>query len=243
MVNKDNIAIGIITSTILKDRYMACKNTWVKDFNNVFMFGGDREDENLIKIEGARDKYSSAFLKQQLGLKYMFEKNNNYDWYFICGCDTVLFKKNIIKALLNYDRDSDVILGGTYNHSCEINGIKFNLFSGGGGFFISNSLMGKIYNLIDNFNEHWNSLHMRGYFPAHIQYAHGDVAMAYMLKKNYNLDVTHLDGLFPNPPEFYMGDIPDYIERSTLKYLNEPLSYHYIKPDDMKRVYEKFNTN
>ena len=32
----DNLGIGIVTSINLKERYTACKNTWVNDFKNVF---------------------------------------------------------------------------------------------------------------------------------------------------------------------------------------------------------------
>jgi len=75
----DNIGVGVVTSTRLKERYMACKNTWSKDFQNVFFFGGYLQDDNLISISQAGEDYNSHFLKQQLGFKYMFEKNPNFD--------------------------------------------------------------------------------------------------------------------------------------------------------------------
>lgn len=239
----DNIGIGIITSAILKHRYMACKNTWINDFSNVFLFGGDREDENLIKIKGSGDRYSSAFLKQQLGLKYMFEKNNNYDWYLICGCDTVLFRDRILKSLSVYDRNSDIILSEIYGRNCQINELGFKLFAGGAGFFISNSLMAKLYSIIDDFNAHWNDLYINGYFPIQVQYAHGDVAMCYMLKKYFNMEAVHLNGMFHQSPEYYLSPELSEYEMGSVKYINEPLSYHYIKPHEMKVVYDKFKTN
>jgi len=220
---------------------MACGRIWLKDFDNTFLFGGESMDKILIKLNGVGEDYDSAFLKQQLGLKYMFEKNNNYDWYSICGCDTVYFKNNILKALRRYDKDSDVLLGETYNHTCTIDGMTFNLFLGGGGFFLSNSLMRKLYNLIDDFNLYWYNLCANKQVPDHIKYAHGDVAIAYMVKKYFNVNVSHLNGLFAHPPEFYCrGGVPDYVEKSSLRYVNKPLSYHYIKPHNMKSVYKKF---
>jgi hypothetical protein len=236
---KDNLAIGIMTASTLKERYMACERTWMKDFNNTFLFGGESNDCSLIRLHGVGEDYDSAFLKQQLGLKYMFGKNSACDWYSICGCDTIYFKKNILKALNKHDRNSDVLLGKTYNHYCEIENLTIKLFSGGAGFFLSNSLMNKIYNLIDDFNSHWNDLSASGGLP--VSRACGDVALAYMIKKYLNIDVTHLDGLFANPPEFYRSkNIPDYIEKRSLEYIGEPLSHHYIKPCDMKNIYNKF---
>ena len=39
-MNKEKISISVITSTNLKERYYACMNTWSKDFDNVYFFGG-----------------------------------------------------------------------------------------------------------------------------------------------------------------------------------------------------------
>lgn len=62
----DNIGVGVVTSTRLKERYMACKTSWSKDFQNVFFFGGYLQDDNLISISQSGEDYNSHFLKQQL---------------------------------------------------------------------------------------------------------------------------------------------------------------------------------
>jgi hypothetical protein len=82
MMENQNIAVGVVTSSNLKERYTACKQTWLKDFENTFLFGGNGNDSSLINFSEAGEDYNSHFLKQQLGLKYMYEHNNSYDWYF-----------------------------------------------------------------------------------------------------------------------------------------------------------------
>ena len=72
----DNLGIGVVTSINLKERYTACKNLWLKDFDNTYLFGGNGNDENLISIHSAGEDYNSHFLKQQFGLKHMYEDNH-----------------------------------------------------------------------------------------------------------------------------------------------------------------------
>jgi hypothetical protein len=69
MITVDKIGIGVVTSSNLKKRYNACKNTWLKDFDNTYLFGGNGNDPSLINITESGEDYRSHFLKQQLGLK------------------------------------------------------------------------------------------------------------------------------------------------------------------------------
>jgi hypothetical protein len=147
----DNLGIGVMSSVNFKERYTACKLTWLKDFNNTYIFGGNNAnqvDSNLLSIESAGEDWESCFLKQQLGLKHMYEDNPNYDWYSISGCDNILFKDRLLKELSNYNPNDDFLISQLcgvwtlvpYLHECGgvENDNSFRSIAGGASFFISN---------------------------------------------------------------------------------------------------------
>ena len=109
----------------------------------------------------------------------------------------------------------------------SIEGLEFEVFAGGAAFFISNSLMKKIYPLIDEFNIKWLELYTTGNLPESC-YACGDVAISFLVKKYFDLKLTHCNKMFSQNPSFY-GDV------------SEPLSFHYIKPHEMETIYKRFN--
>jgi len=234
----DNLAIGIMTSINLKERYMACESTWTKNFDNVFFFGGNQKDEKLITLESVGEDYSSAFLKQQLGLKYMFECDNNFDWFSMNGCDHILFKKNVQAELLKYDKNVDIFLGQT-NGYMNVNETKMMTVAGGGSYFISNSLMKKIYPKILEFNNLWYNLSKSHLLP--VPYGTADIAITYMIKLYFNIDVIHVAGMFSQHPNSY-NDQNNYldIKLEDKERLNSPLSFHYIKPNEMQIIYDRY---
>jgi len=234
----DKLGIGIMTSINLKDRYMACKNTWVLDFDNIFLFGGDSEDDNLIRLKNVGEDYNSCFLKQQLGLKYIYEKNDELDWYCMVGCDTILYKNNIIEELNKFNRDEDLFLGQSNNHLI-VNNTNILAVAGGGGFFISNSLMRKIYPKILEFNDTWKNLSDSNKLP--VPYAIADIAIAYMIKLYFNIDSIHISGMFSqNPSKYIKSNNYCFLNDNDINRLNSPLSYHYIKPIEMNEIYKKY---
>jgi hypothetical protein len=246
--NVDNIAVGVVTSSNLKERYSACQQTWLKDFNNTFLFGGNGNDSSLINFIEAGEDYNSHFLKQQLGLKYMYEHNDSYDWYCMTSCDAILFKENTLSEIYKYDHNTDFLLAQpcgfwSDNPIREVSESEstFRAISGGGGFFISNSLMKKTYEKIDQFNLHWRSV-------SGSNYPYSDVAISYMLKKYFNIDYTFIPQLLSQSPKHYEGAIQGDINAqwyvdypiSLSECLKKPMSFHYIKPNEMQSVYEKY---
>jgi hypothetical protein len=235
----EKIAIGIMTSALnLKDRFEACLNTWVNDFTIHYLFGGYCKNENLIQLPNVGEDYSSCLLKQQLGLKYIYEKHPDIDWVCMCGCDTILFKNNIINELNEFNPNDLIFLGQT-NGYMNVNGTNILTVAGGGGFFISNAVLKLIYPKIDMFNDFWYNLSVSGRLP--VPYAISDIAIGYMLKLYFNIDPIHTSGMFSQNPDKYTKEnnfcnLPE----TDIKCLDKPLSYHYIKPDDMKNVYLKF---
>lgn len=227
----EDISIAVISSYKLAEKHMACKDTWAKDFDNVYFFGGSVEDPELIKLDAEED-YNSYFPKQQLSLKYMFEKNPNIHWYSVIGCDHIYFKNRLMEQLNKFNYNEDYILGETHDHvtrnvrKINIEGVEVYLIAGGGGIFISNSLMKKLYNKIDEFMDYWKYLYDSRIYGG---YPHGDVALCVMAKKYFNVDPTHMSTLHSQHPLFYPPN--DIVNPST---------FHYIQAEEMEQIYNQF---
>ena len=182
----------------------------------------------------------------------MYNDNDSYDWYCMTSCDAILFKDSTIRELSKYNKNEDIVLcqpGGvwSYNPIREVHGgdlvgdDRFRAIAGGGGFFISNSLMKKCYPIIDDFNKHWSTI-SGNYYP------YSDVAFSYMINKYFNIKLTHLYYILSQSPSHYESAI---IGNSDTKWyqnyeislsdcLKTPMSFHYIKPDQMEYVYKKY---
>jgi hypothetical protein len=224
-----SISIGVATSRNRVDRFSTTKNTWGKDFDHFYMFGGNatQDSDPLIKIEQAEEDWGSFFLKQHLGLKYMFERNPDDDWYCFVGDDHILFKKNIENFLKNYNPKQHFLICQTYNRFLSINNFEFEVFAGGAAFFISNTLKKKINKITDNFNEEWLNLYHNGLLPESC-YACGDISMSYLVKKYFDVNLTHCDRMFSQNPSFYQN-------------IQNPLSFHYISAHEMQSIYDKYS--
>jgi len=260
-MHKENItvAIGLVTSSNLKHRYNKCLETWLKDFENVFMLGGNGNDPNLIALDAGED-WASTFRKQQFGLKHMWEQNNQFDWYNISTCDNILFKDRVHNFLSEYDPSKDLVIGQAgdvwvdnpylykpdqlnLNYKCHRsktfpdvpNAVTFQMLCGGASFFISNSLMSKLYNFIDTFDVEWTK--MMG-FGTH-NYGCSDLALSYMIKKYCGVNLTHSDYMFSQPPLHYISDHDEY-DYDVLNNIKSAMSFHYIKPDEMETIYEEY---
>jgi len=254
-----SIAIGLVTSSNLKHRYNTCLSTWLKDFDDVFLLGGNGGDPNLIPLDAGED-WASTFRKQQYGLKYMWEQNNQFDWYNISTCDNVMFKNRIVEFLSEYDSNKDYVFGQAgdvwvdvpylykpnelnLNYKCYRsktftdvpNTVTFQMLCGGASFFISNSLMSKIYNHIDQFDKEWTD---KMGFGTH-EYGCSDLALSYMIKKYCGVNLTHCDFMFSQPPQHYINDHLEY-DYDVLNNINSAFTFHYIKPDEMETIYEKY---
>lgn len=256
----DNLGIGVMSSINYKDRYTACGSTWLRDFDNTYIFGGhnaNETDNNLISINGAGENWESCFLKQQLGLKYMYEDNPNYNWYGISGCDNILFKNRLIKELNKYNQNDDFLISqlcGIWTitphlHECYIESDNsFRSIAGGASFFISNSLMKKCYPLIDEFNQYWEKI-------SGDSLGCSDVAIALMIrylniaptKNRYMLsqNPSHYEDIIHNENslnrKYHTDDTyhnPDLKELPEI--ISNPVSFHYINPIEMKEIYEKY---
>jgi hypothetical protein len=235
MKQKPTVSIGIMTAPTLFLRYRACIKTWVQDFDYIYLFGGYQSKNELISLGNIGENYKSAFLKQQLGLRFMYRNNPNLDWYSIVGCDTLLFKDRLIAELSNFDADQDLFLGSYYN-DYSIDSISFTSIHGGPGFYISNSLMKKIIPIIDKFNIEWYNKSQSGKLNG-IDYSQSDLALSFMIKKYFNIDFTSIPLLF--------GDVSIFDDLVAKKnnFISQedfPVGLHYVKASRMDYYYQKY---
>jgi hypothetical protein len=75
-------------------------------------------------------------------------------------------------------------------------------------------------------------------------YGCADVALAYMIKKYFNVDVTHILNMTGQSPQHLMdpknwGGFKNF-GITALEVLKSPISLHYIKYSDMSDIYEKY---
>lgn len=235
MKKEISVAIGIMTAPVLEKRYTACIKTWVQDFNHIYLFGGYASQNELISLGNIGEDYKSAFLKQQLGLKYMYNNNPNADWYSIVGCDTIVFKDRLIAELSKFDSTQDLFVG-TYYKPYSIDDIDFVSLHGGPGFYLSNSLMKKIMAIMDDFNIYWYNKSQTGEL-SNVDYSSSDTALSYMVKKYFNIDFTPIRLLF--------GDVAALNEWESQQVHpvldeNKPIALHYIKAERIAEYYQKY---
>ncbi len=199
------------------------------------MFGGYKSKDELISLGNIGENYKSAFLKQQLGLKFMYRNNPNLDWYSIVGCDTILFKERLVAELSKLDANQDLFVG-TYYNDYSIENVKFTSIHGGPGFYLSNSLMKKVYPIIDEFNIEWYNKSQSGKLNG-IDYSQSDLAISFMIKKYFNINFTPMRLLF--------GDVKNFDEivlknDCTIPNEEKPIALHYVKATRMDDYYQKY---
>ena len=235
MYNQVTISVGIMTAPSLFLRYRECIKTWVQDFEYIYMFGGFKSSDELISLGNIGENYKSAFLKQQMGLRFMYKLNPNSDWYSIVGCDTILFKERLAAELSKFNPCEDYFIG-TYYNEFSIETIKFTSIHGGPGFYLSNSLMKKIIPMIDEFNIEWYNKSQSGNLNG-IDYSQSDLALSFMVKKYFNINFTQIPLLF--------GDVSIFDELESKNGFSnlveeKPIGLHYVKASRMNYYYQRY---
>ena len=165
----------------------------------------------------------------------MYRNNPNLDWYSIVGCDTILFKERLVAELSKLDANQDLFVG-TYYNDYSIENVKFTSIHGGPGFYLSNSLMKKVFPIIDEFNIEWYNKSQSGKLNG-IDYSQSDLAISFMIKKYFNINFTPMRLLF--------GDVKDFDEivlknDCTIPNEENPIALHYVKASRMDDYYQKY---
>lgn len=236
------ISIGVMSCYKFKDRYDAIKETWGKDFDRIFYFGGCESNPNELIPFNYPEKYSSILYIQHDIYKYLYEQNNDSDWYCVINDDAILFKENLEFILSQYDRNEDLYLG-TSNYKSEA--LPFSRYvkdknsplaglyyaSGGPGFYISNSLMKKIYDLNEKMLSLW--IIDSNKFFNNLDKQCIDAGLGYQLYKLLNIRTVDINTedyrLYTQPPSFYI--------KHEWRLCKNPMGFHYILPDQMRKLY------
>jgi hypothetical protein len=190
---KDNIRIGICVfacATIEKYKLEILKinETWRKQLDDTckiqFFLGEEQTDlegPEYIYLKGIDNSYESAALKQNLGIKYMYNYYD-FDFLFVCGSDTYINIPNLFNLLKNHTRDENVYIGG-HGDTRIIEDVNYYFHSGGPGFILTNSSVKMIYNELETMHLNWKQI-----CKDETLYPACDVAIAYYLtQKNVRI--------------------------------------------------------
>ena len=161
--------------------------TWgkmcVDNVKLLFFIGEDKTDEfsgeNYINLPNVKDDYESASYKQFLGLKYIYE---NYEPEFVhcCGTDTFINIPKLVCYIHQYKKEECLYIGG---HGChrQIGDKLYYYHSGGPGFVITHSCLGKLYPFLDTIMNEWITICKENNVEYLITAC--DVAISYFLQK------------------------------------------------------------
>jgi len=101
------------------------------------------DDAKFIYLKGVKNDYLSASAKQNLGLKYIYERFDA-DFVFCCGTDTYINIKKLLKYVEQFDPNKNLYIGG-HGAICNIDNRDYYYHSGGGGFILSKECLHNIY--------------------------------------------------------------------------------------------------
>jgi hypothetical protein len=212
-----------------KKEILKINETWGKKAQSLgvkllFFLGQEQTDlvgPNYIYLTGVSNDYKSASIKQNLGLKYIYE-NYNPDFVFTCGTDTFVNIDNMLSYIDTFDKNKNLYIGGHGDtRLVENNSLYFH--SGGAGFIITNKALSDIYLDLYDMYEKWIS-----FCPPELRDA-CDVAISYFLKR-VNTEVV-------KNKKFYSCNYLGYAYNNTYKCCNienikDIITCHHMNMED-----------
>ena len=218
------IIIGVFACATIpkyKDEILKIEETWgkysaQKGIKVLYFLGEEQTDlqnaSKYIYLDGVKNDYNSAGDKQNLGLKYIYEKYNA-DFVFICGTDTYINVEKMLLLLNKYDCGQPLYIGG-HGDTRSVGETSCYYHSGGAGFILSNKCLQLIYRNLWSMSNDWKYyLHENN---SNWLTTACDVEISYYLQKN----IPHLqiivndeafvacdhNGLFNNAMSVCCGD-------------------------------------
>lgn len=201
-----------------REQILKIKETWYKRALEknmlVLFFLGEEEVPDLvgseyIYLKGVSNDYSSASIKQNLGIKWIID-SYSFDYIHVCGTDTFLVIDNLEKLVRKYEPTRNISIGG---HGCHrtIDGKSTYFHSGGPGFLLSRSCSKLLYPHLENMYENWRekcSLQNNGHLIDAC-----DVAMGYYLGGLLDTEMIKEDACFFHCTYYgypcHMGQVDD----------------------------------
>ena len=208
---------GIMETHKTRDLTEFSLKSWIKD-RDVYIFTdkNNEKDNRFVKITD-RDDYKSNTIKNIFGLKYMFEKCKNYDFYIFMDNDTYMNFYNL-ELFLSDKNNNDMVSYGLVINNWDLDRTLYYL-SGGSGFILTNKTMSELYNKLEkNENDFKENYHY-----------YADVTMGVHMK-NSEIKLINSDLFHGQPPEFYNLSEVD---------IKKSISFHYLNTiDKMKKIIE-----
>lgn len=123
----------------------------------VFYFLGEEKTEfigdHFIYLQGVDNSYYSASLKQNLGLKYIYD-HFNPDYVLVCGTDTYINIDHLTNYLHLHQNTGDYIGGGGLN-PLYFNMDKQYYYHSGAGFILSRKALSYLSPFLQNMFIFW----------------------------------------------------------------------------------------
>lgn len=174
------ICIGLLASAA-SPKYVAqinnCKKTWIPEASKadipvLFLCGDLRnstcrhdildkssEDESqVVFFENVADDYLSASSKQYYGLRYMYARWPDYDFFFIGGTDNYVEVNNLLRELSTLSPNAYLYIGG--HDGQQYVGYTLSFHFGGGGIIFSRGALQRldIKNKADDYLAEWDKM-------------------------------------------------------------------------------------
>lgn len=215
------ILYGMMESHKTRELTNFSLKTWFKDKKLYIFTDKENDDSRFVKIT-SRDDYHSNAIKCVLGLRYMFEQEQNFDYYVFLDNDTYINFDNLEEYLSDKDPYELKAYGSLLNHWSPDKSLYY--LSGGASFVVPNITMKLLYEKL----EKDESLFVNNYNDF------SDVTVGVHMRE-LGIELCDSDLFHSQPPEFYNHSEED---------IKESISYHYINSEQkIKQLNDIFNGN
>ncbi len=136
------------------------KRAKAKGIKVLYFLGEEQTDlldpEKYIYLKGVKNDYMSASDKQNLGLKYIYER---YDpkFVFVCGTDTYVNIDKLELLVQTYNCHQPLYIGG-HGANVWINNKEYYFHSGGSGYILSKESLHLVYLQLKNMFSEWKKI-------------------------------------------------------------------------------------
>jgi hypothetical protein len=165
-MNKKIVICVFACVTIEKYRLQVDKinETWgarakLFEFVEVLFFLGEEQTayqgEQYVYIPRVQNDYLSATYKQNLGLKYVYEKYKCMEFVFVCGTDTYINIDRLVYFLSFFRADEKIYIGGHGTEDEFNKQLKVKQHYGGAGFILTRKCVSILYPLFDDMTRNW----------------------------------------------------------------------------------------
>jgi hypothetical protein len=205
------------------ERYEAVVNTWGKDVDFIFYADCDDEEKKIIKVSDDTS-YSSNEAKHVNVIKYLFDNDYQYEWFFFCDDDTFVNTKKLEENLNNFDKEKIIgqKLKGTWPTDTNL-----EYCSGGAGYLINKNILEKIAPMI--------TIKDTGYSDVTLGLSIIELGLKVVNQiPKLVTQIEHNEKFNGQSPTYYNIDI------SSIK---DVFTYHYIDSQTMVEMYEILNNN